>query len=488
MSLAARAPMIVCAALMMACSFDGGGVPIGGDGSAPGDGPSVITDALGGDAIGPDAPVPLSPLQLDDVRLVYGELGVFQVFSQHWSSSTRSWEAATPSGFLDGQYLWMVNGVSPEGAAVELVAALAASNTTTNVLRLLRWTEDRWQLDWTASSPIIDVRTFDLAFERSGDALVVYSDGFGVPKYRVRRGGAWQTERSVPLPANTDCAMGCAVEWVELVPNPDTDDVALAWSDSNANLSVAVWNGEAWRAGSTHMLEVELERNRLSNRVHNRSFDLAWERQTGELLAVWGRNNSNDVWYSSYFPATEQWLPAASRRVVNGAAHHVDLASDPSSDRIAAGIFDLGDGTERLGLLTWSGDDWVDVVELDSQIRQFNDTAQADWPGAVGWLGSTGVAVCVYPDEATGALEWARWQSSGGWQLQTPVAIPAKSYSESLQLVEAGGNIVVAVGDFVGGLFAASYDGTDWTVAPMQISSSLSSTGSAPFSLATRVR
>jgi hypothetical protein len=458
-----------------ACRFDGSGL-------APDDGGAVAVDGGGADAdAGPGAG--LAP---GDVRLVYGRRDATTMHSQRYRAGVEAWSADAPGPPLLGAPEWLVAEVSPAAGAIELVATLVRG-TGTGTLTMLRRAGAGWVAEWSEAIPgEHDVRAFDVAFSASGDALAVYADGTATPVYRARTGGVWSAPQPLPL---DDGGRDAPVEWIELSPRVGGDEIALAYSDAERRLIVMLWDGAAWDTDTAALLTEDLKANPLSMKVSNRAFDVAFETVSGDVLAAWGSNTGLDFWYATYRRAAGMWSPAATvPNTLQGQAHQVDLAADPSSDRVALGLFDLGDGTERLAVGMWNGTQWIEAREVDSQIRDFNDTALGDSPGAVAWIGRTGVAVCVYADDEAGTIEWARWSAATGWQMQEDIVFPGKGFTESVRIAASadGDRVTVAMSDAQSRLWAATYDGTDWVLAGDALVEPLASDDSVPFDLAAR--
>ena len=435
---------------------------------------------------------PLSPLENGDVRLVCGAGASRQLLLRDWDVSGQNWTAALTAPPTGGTVLWTVSGVSPLTNGEELIAVLSDDGSATD-LRLLRWSGDSWLTDW--SSTAIGTgdahrRGFDLAYEAGGDALVVYSDGTDTPVYRVLSKGNWSDVTSLPLNdgggPNPDTNSG-VVTWIELIAQPGTDEIALVFSDDGDDLVAIVWDGDQWLTVGASTLETALEPNGGSGEPENRSFDAAYEETTGDLMVAWGQASTDGFWWSLQADGSTSWSVAArvSAAPAAGRPHYVDLASEPGGERIAAGSFDLGDGAERLGLATWDGDSWVHAVELDSQIRNSNDTATGDFQGAVGWVGSTGQAICVYSDDQTGTIDWASWSGSVGWEQRGDITISGKGATDSVVLVQYEGRslLLALLSDSDGNLYAASYDGVNWTVmeSGSAIVTGISGSDSVPF-------
>ncbi len=485
--------LIATISFAAACTFDAAGIAANDaagatDAPRPRDGGAAVDGGEGTDGGGQGT------LMMGDVRLSYGSLGVFQLSSERWRSADNRWESGPTGDFLTGSMLWTAGAVGGGAQSVELVAALGTLPAGGDRLYMFRLDGADWSADWTRDIPSSDKRGVDVAFESSGDAMVVYADGTDIPKYRVRVGDTWGTDLPVPGPVAGGCPSrpGCVVQWIELVSLPGSDKLAVAYADTERNLTVSVWDGDQWQTNAT-VLETNLKANRVSNEVHNRVFDLAFEELSGELMVMWGRHGSGVVWFSRYpwdiVPSL--WSPVVAVDMVAGETHFVDLSTRPGTNWIAAAVYDLGEGTERLGAATWNGAQWVDVGELDSQIRNVDDGARSDWPGEVAWVGDTGRAVLIYADNKPGELQWASWSEGVGWALETPVLISGKQLSESMHLVRsAAGVLVAAFSDESGGLYAASYDGLGWTVAlgGSAITSGVASLDTVPFSLAASPR
>jgi hypothetical protein len=488
---------ILCAALLCACAFDSTGVDY--DDAAP----VVIVDAATidaatVDAVTIDATPPNTTLAVGDMRLVFAELANQQVQSFRWSHADGGWTQEQPTPALGGTPRWTINKVSRDGRGVELIAALSQS-ATDHSLHLLRWLDTEWSSEWVFTSPVIegDKRGFDVEFESgSGDALVVYANGGHTPAYRTLVDSVWSPAATLPLndgPGANPDPNSEEVLWIELESRPGSDEIALAYADANEDLVALIWDGSGWVIDSTITLETALKWNDATGVVSNRAFDLAYEAVSGGLVVAWGARNQRDFNYAIRKPVTGQWFPTNEHvaNVINGDSHFIELRSLPTGDHIAGGFYDLGDGTERLGLGVWDGEQWQDTGELDSQMLDVNDTATGDFPGAVGWLTSTGTGVAIYPDNQAGTMDWVRWDDGSGWSPQTDIAFLTKGLTESVRLEATpdGEQILVVISDNNLRLFATVYDGT-WQLSNLgaPLTTSIASVQTVPFSLAARQR
>ena len=439
----------------------------------------------------------LPVLALDDGRLFYGETGTAQALNRTWDDSLGTWSVENGTAAVSGTVRWTVNKVAPDGSE-DLLGVLSDPGSGAE-LNLVRWDGTAWIVDWSSTaitSVNADKRGFDLEYEASsGDALVVYSNNTDTPVYRTRSGGSWSGETPLPLNdgagPNPDPNTGI-VHWVELTPRLGSDEITLAYVDANWDLVAIVWDGTQWLTASASALETNVTQSRLTpNIIQNRPVDVAYEETTGDALIAWGRHATNGFFYSTRAAGSNSWSAATGVLApTTGDAYFVDLAAEPGGQQIAGVFMDLGGGTERLGLATWTGSAWVNPGEYDSQTRDVNDMAPGDVVAAVGWLGTSGTAVAVYSDNDVDTIDWATWTSAGGWVLQPDVtpSITGKGYTESVQIEMFGSqNELMAI--FSGSnadLYAATYDGAAWTVtnSGSALETVLSSVDSAPFSFA----
>ena len=439
----------------------------------------------------------LPVLAVEDGRLFYGETGTAQALNRTWDDSLGTWSVENGTAPVSGTVRWTVNKVTTDGSE-DLLGVLSDTGSGAE-LNLVRWDGTAWIVDWSSTAITtanLDKRGFDLEYEASsGDALVVYSNNTDTPVYRTRSGGSWSGESALPLNdgagPNPDPNTGI-VHWVELTPRLGSDEITLAYVDANWDLVAIVWDGTQWLTASASALETDVKQSPgTPNVIQNRPVDVAYEETTGDALIAWGRHGVSGFYYSTRAAGSNSWSAATGVLApVTGEAYFVDLAAEPGGQQIAGVFMDLGGGTERLGLATWTGSAWVNPGEYDSQTRDVNDNAPGDVVAAVGWLGTSGTAVAVYSDNDVDTIDWATWTSAGGWVLQPDVtpAITGKGYTESVQIEMFGGqNELMAI--FSGSnadLYAATYDGATWTVtnSGSALETVLSSVDSAPFSFA----
>ena len=470
--------------------FDGGasgadaGDAVMGDTWPEGASEDVVVDGPA-DAPGDiDAGPLLTVLSVGDGRAYYATDGHGELAVDTWDGESSTWNAEAPRPVAVDGVKWVVAEHAPFGDE-ELVGIVSDTGATCR-LEVHRWTGAGWNLEWSTTDIPVEQcgkRGFDLAYEQnSGDALVVYADGDEKPSFRAREGGVWKAAATVPV--GTPAVNAGAVHWVELESRFGTDQLAVAYADADSKLVAMRWGGGGWNAPTVSKLEDNLKRNPVTGQVSNRAFDLAFEELSGDLVVAWGRDGV-DGFHASVLPkgATSWTGVTAIAAPASGVPHFVDLASEPNGNRIAGGFFDMGDGTERLGLATWDGASWVDYGEFDSQTLDVNDEAVGEFHGSVGWLGTSGTAICVYPDDDDNKLDWARWTGSLGWSVESDVNVGGKRHSRSVLLrgFRSEAAALVLVSNEMGALHGFAFDGSQWLT--QELAKGLTSSDSVPFAL-----
>jgi VCBS repeat-containing protein len=418
-----------------------------------------------------------SATQTPSLRLHYGQGADPVLQMRDWDYNTDSWSAETATISTGSAIKWVVNQLSTDRYE-ELAVILSDSGAGTE-LDMTRWDGNAWTVDWTATgitSAFSDARGFDIAYEASsGDAMVVYSDDTANPVFRTWNGTSWSTEQSVFASAPGSGT----VLWVELDSRPNTDEIALVYSDSFNALHAVIWDGTSWTEATTETtLETSLKT------IDYRGFDVAYE-NSGDLLVAWGRGTNVD--FATMAAGTTTWDTTGTPFApVSGNVALVDLAAEPGGDRIALMILDVDAGTERLGLSMWNGTSWQNTGEYDSVFDHVETDGFGESWASVGWVGTSGEAVVVYSDADAGAVNWGRWTSGSGWTIQGDISAPGAGLLRSVQIESYPdrNELMTVFSDENGELWAATYDGTTWSVtnAGTTLESNLSDDKTVAFS------
>ncbi|MCL4499954.1 MAG: cytochrome c family protein, partial [Chloroflexi bacterium] len=367
--------------------------------------------------------------QSGDGDLVYAVSGNATSQERDWSTSSSVWAAA--AGTVAGAYAnidWAINKYSPT-INQRFSAQLSDNGSSATALDVLRYSP---ALGWTneglniTSIPYANrsYRGYDVAVtKQSGLALLAYSTGTTgnaiAYRYWNPSTGTWAAATNINVTATSG-----TVRWIEAVPRPGGDEVALVWSDSNNNLGAAVliWNGSAWTVNFQQALDGT---NTLeSTGVNVKSFDAAYEQNSGDLMVVWGRNTTTWGVNGAYY----RMLPGSGTRTWSGAATItgggtafaddatiVSLSSRPGTDQLLFGS--IGDQRSHLQTGYWSGTAWTLQGNADASVRT---PAAGQQTVATGWVAdtanNTARGVVVYADSSGTALDYVYWDGAA-WQI-----------------------------------------------------------------------
>lgn len=495
----ASAPLAILALLLSTCRFDPSGLRPPAREAGAGD---TAVDLLGSAELGPDADrgsperavldrgregqasdgvgPALTPLAVDDGRLWIAEAGgPLRLLTFQAKSASFSAETLVPA--VGGEVRWIAYRILASG---EELCAFKVKTASGHVLELWRGTGKSWQKLATDATGDPDKRDFQLVEEAlSGAALLAFGSGGAQPSYRRIAGGVASPAATIPVTASSG-----EVLWVELAARPASNELSLLFADDKADLVALRWDGASWDAAGATVLETELKRNPVTKTVSNRVFDGAYE-SSGALVVAWGRDGVSGMHWRRR-PAGGAWTSTAKVDAPSsGTPHAVDLAAEPGGDRIAGGFFDLGDGTERLGLGTWDGKTkWDGAKEYDGQTRDVNDTATGDFPGAVAWRGASKQAIVVYADNDSGKIDYGTW-TKDDWVIEKDEPVAGKGLTESVELrsLAASDTLLLVVSDDTGKLHAATFDGKTWSAQPAPLSTQLAPAATTvPFALELR--
>lgn len=416
-----------------------------------------------------------------DGRMVYGVSSNSTALTRLWLSSSNTWGTETKANTAASNIDFVVTEVSPLGS--EIITLLATSTQTMYVQGFngMQWTS-YWNHDVDFEQTSVGVgRSFDIEFEQlSGRALVVYRDGTiaggdTVPHYRIWDGTSWSADATI-----TNAPTG-TVAWIKLAAKPNSNEIALAWTDngSPATLKVIFWNGNSWVNPSTLATDLNVAN------IHK--FDIAYEKSGDlQLLAVFSSNTANQLRYRTWGGSSWSAVSTVTGSFGAGnAVRQVLLAPDPSTDDIFVGA--CAGTVADLGAATWNGASMNSLTVLDTDVKC------DEWiPGlgnnfAIAAVGSSAKAVIAYNDRtvATKDFDWALWNGST-WSVQTDViANMGTTLGIDLDSVTGVNKVVATTHDFSGNLYGFVYDGTSWsaTNGGSSLKTGMPALGVKPFDL-----
>ncbi len=200
------------------------------------------------------------------------------------------------------------------------------------------------------------------------DASIAYrssSDGSTVANERTWTGdsASWGSEDSLP-------SSGSNIRFVRTVYCPvesrSFEKVVVTLSD-DGYLDAFIWNGNSW--STTNNIGY------VGSTAENyRSFDVAYEKTTGDVLLVYGVYSSNsgrDLAYRTWSPlsdwSSEQYLDDTSQS--NDAQYYwIALASNPVAGSNEVTLIGLDGTNSDANGWVWNGNSWGTMRELESSV------------------------------------------------------------------------------------------------------------------------
>ena len=382
-----------------------------------------VIDSAGAVVVGETTPVihiegVLGPNAAGDTRMLYARSGSSSLGTRLWDQSEKSLSLEFDGPSTTYPVQWAISTIDPN-STTEFLAAQTTDGSSTQI-EVLHFDGSDWVTDWTDSGISNDFRTyrgFDMAtMSRSGNTLVVYANGSttqaseNLPMYRLWDGSSWSGE----LPVFSTEPSGNAVVWVDMASQPGTDEVALLYSDDNKDLHGVIWDGNSWKEAES---EVTFSTD-LDKRYH-KSFALAYESISGELLVVFGENNTPGfTWttkgrnsYSFSSNINQTFGSGSDTRYISDDTSHMELGADPSSDFIAyVGESDFSDDYDNA---IWTGTRWSDYYNRDDGIEDPNGQ-WSELPFDAAWLAESQKAITL-KREGDDDFETYIWNRFGSW-------------------------------------------------------------------------
>ncbi|RZI84403.1 MAG: DUF4347 domain-containing protein, partial [Rubrivivax sp.] len=242
----------------------------------------------------------------------------------------------------------------------EMVLAVSTSATTNNQYAVV-WNGSSW-----GNAQALGTNSNNTQFETnvvyeqlSGRAMVLYdasaSNSAGV-QYRLWNGSAWSAESTLAAPAGVTASSDLLTTVV--ASDPTSNRIALATQDEVNQVWLAVWDGSAW--GSAQLATTVGS----NNTEYHPGMSVAFESQSGDLLAVYGKDTGPNVFYRTWTSAVG-WSGELTGPSMGGtdAPQSAKLYSDPYSNTIMLGVQDEG---SDLNFVAWDGSAWGTVTQLDA--------------------------------------------------------------------------------------------------------------------------
>lgn len=346
---------------------------------------------------------------------VYGESGQNTPRYREWRPANTAWtsEASLPTAGAANRYI-ITKGSTTRN---EIIAGVV---NTSGLLTIYRWDGFAWTSEWTATVPLNNTPAFDIAYEQnSGQAVVFLSRNVATTNelgYNVWDGTSWSGITSYDAVRTSG-----TIHYVKAATLAGSSDLAVAWGDSNLDLSANYWNGttNAFVAEPAAALSTGLGVVGAGAVITNRVFDLAFEQTSGELIVVWGNGTTRDLIHRTRAAGSGGAWAGANTTTVAFLEEPTDLqlASEPGTNYIAyANASDNGADADRA---IWNGTTWTVIGNVDTSI----DTVSAGTTNiAVEWLvnGAQSRAVITYDDNNAAGIDWYVYnKNTNTWAAQT---------------------------------------------------------------------
>ncbi len=323
---------------------------------------------------------------------------------KRYNVSADRWDASVGTITTAGNIRWIVTETAPTTSTrTETIVGILNDNDN---LYIQIYDCCSWVSSGTVGLGLSAYRGFDIAYEQnSGDAILVYVDGANL-RYRVWNGTSWNPDWSVAGTLIGEDLAGTN-RWVELTSLPNSDEIALAVSDSNFDLDALVWDGNNWSCDAGIAGECGgacIDDN--TSQLGFRQFDLEYE-NSGELLVFYGVAADADLWYATKTAGSCSWT-RVEYATTNEVPDFVEAASQPGTDQIVVTLFD--DAGNDCEMVIWNGGGFNARVS-DATCNAF---AAPQQPIGGEWVGTSGRAIVVYADNVDADLD-SYWWEPNAW-------------------------------------------------------------------------
>ncbi|WP_290642478.1 DUF4347 domain-containing protein, partial [Aquabacterium sp.] len=286
-----------------------------------------------------------------------GNTGTTGLSYATWNGT--SWSAInTITAPISGEPVHMKLAANPIGH--DMVLGVETTAGSSNQYAIV-WNGSSWGNAQTLGSNS-NKQYFELnvAYEQhSGHAMVIYdnsaSDSSSV-QYRMWNGSSWGSEGTVTAPAGVTA--GSDLYNTAIASDPGSNRIAIAAKDAANETWLAVWDGSSW--GSTQLATT----SGLDIPDHHATMAVAFESQSGDLLAVYGKSAGPNVYYRTW-TSGGGWSAEGTGPSIGGTdiPYIIKLYSDPYSNTIMLGV---QDNAYDLNFVAWDGSAWGTVTELDN--------------------------------------------------------------------------------------------------------------------------
>ena len=272
-------------------------------------------------------------------------------FYRIWDGSTWSSEASAQT--VDGNINYIV--LKSSRTRNEAVLGTLASNGD---IYARVWNGCTWgnlQLMANIGSANSTTRSFDIAYEKSGDRLMIaYPSGAGNVDfaYRTWDGSSWSLATTISTPPTTGI-----VRWIDIAQNPisTSNEIAMIMIDANVNVYGMIWNGSTWDNMGVSTVWVKS-----ASSATRKSIDVAYEQLSGRAMFISGDSTSARQIYRTWNGSTLTANTYLDIPASGGVANWIELVSRPNSNELMYGV---QDSSSDLNTRKWSGSGWDTAIQ-----------------------------------------------------------------------------------------------------------------------------
>lgn len=198
-------------------------------------------------------------------------------------------------------------------------------------------------------------RSFDIAYEKNGDRLVMAylrnstSADF---EYRIWDGSTWSSPITVSTPPTTG-----VIKWIDMTQNPleASNEIAMIMIDANIDVYGMVWTGSSWSN-----MGVSAVWDASAAIATEKAIDVAYEQNSGRAMLIWGDSVATDQYYRIWNGTSLTSATLLDIATSGGVANWIELVSRPNSDELLYGVLDAG---SDINTRKWSGTGWDTATE-----------------------------------------------------------------------------------------------------------------------------
>jgi len=274
------------------------------------------------------------------------------------SGNTISYTAQT--ALINGTtYWWRVRARDPGGSNLWSNYSEPRSFTVDTSITTSAWFQTTGEQ--FATNELNDIETIAggaRVADVVSEAMVAYAEGTGqAPQYRLWNGTAWSIAASAQ-------SVGAQIRWLELRAAPTRPEYAVATLGTDLDVNIQIYNANTDTWGNL----TEIQNNSVAN--NKRTFDIAYESQSGDLLAV--ACAGSNAWFSVWNGTT--WTATSTLTLTNtNSCEYITMASDPISDEIIAVFRHLNAGVTDFAAVVWNGSTWGNAIALGSADNNTNE-------------------------------------------------------------------------------------------------------------------